>query len=131
MHSAEFRTIREFVGLTAADVATHCGVEVSEVQQWERPGQQPSPEAAMYVYSALLYFNEYAEYVLDISARWRSIFEQRLVFELEMFPNQESYGRGAGARHDWPENVYTRLQGYLFALTIGRANSSIYWSDDC
>lgn len=130
MHSAEFRTIREFVGLTAADVATHCGVEVSVVREWEEPGQQPSPEAAVYVYSALLYFNEYAEYVLDVSARWRSIFEQPLIFELELYPNQESYGRGAGSRHDWPESVYTRLQGYIFALTVGRAKCSIYWSDD-
>ncbi|MFD7712800.1 helix-turn-helix domain-containing protein [Streptomyces sp. NPDC059786] len=45
MTPAEFRVVREFLGLTGAWLAVHMGVSPSTVDAWER-GEEPIPGAA-------------------------------------------------------------------------------------
>ena len=46
MTKADFRAIRETIGLTQGDVAKACGVSLRTVKRWEHPDWQEPPEDA-------------------------------------------------------------------------------------
>lgn len=46
MTKADFRAIRETIGLTQSDVAKACGVALRTVKRWEHPDWQEPPEDA-------------------------------------------------------------------------------------
>ena len=46
MTKADFRAIRETIGLTQGDVAKACGVALRTVKRWEHPDWQEPPEDA-------------------------------------------------------------------------------------
>lgn len=47
MTKADFRAMREALGLTQLDVADACGVRALTVKRWERPGFPEPPEDAV------------------------------------------------------------------------------------
>ena len=68
--AADFRAIRESIGLTQADIANSCGVKLLAVKRWER-GENPIPEG-----------------VWDVLDEWSDRFEAAIATSVETVMHQ-------------------------------------------
>lgn len=135
MNGPTLKTIREFVGLTVADVAEHCGVDARTAHRWEEPGSPwpPPTEAVAYVSAALAWLWQSAaslEELQGVVGEWPEIFgESAETLTLKRYPSEEAYLAGAGNEIEWSLNVYTRMQGFaLVTQQIKGKKAVINWT---
>lgn len=117
MHKATVRTLREFLGLTVADVAARAGVNPRTVQRWEAvkpPAESDIPDDIRnWLYSLLEWFNTTVDTVLGEVERQEG--EQGGAPEVTNLSRYISDASAKRAGLDVPATCHAALQGYILA----------------
>ncbi|WP_327139285.1 helix-turn-helix domain-containing protein [Nocardia sp. NBC_01327] len=94
--SAEFRCLREYLGLTAGWLATHTGYAERTVLRWEFGDQTPAPNAV--------------RQLLEIQTQTREVVSGLVLACADMAePVIETYRKDAEFRAHWPDLPFPAL----------------------
>ncbi|WP_018341351.1 hypothetical protein [Corynebacterium caspium] len=126
MNTAEFKTMREVMGLTSQNVADALGVNVRTARRWEHYGSPPPPSSAVNWITTL--WEEYLEKVATILAGAKELAEKSPTQGVLLSRYVSDAAARAAGESDMTAWQYGALMGIIkFNLNLMDLKCSVGW----
>lgn len=128
---AEFRAIRETVGMTQAHLASMLGVEVRSVKRWENPDapQVPPQDAWDLVDEAAASQRAALDAMIDQAAKAAAEHGELSAVALPYWASQSAYDAGHYSGADGADWRMVNATSRLAAVELGRRGIAVRWGD--